>query len=148
MSRAFNPIEVTDEIAAILDERTSIDEATGCWNWTHRTTSAGYGTLSIRARNFAAHRISYTRHKGPIPEGLVLDHLCRNTVCINPEHLEAVTDQVNILRGMAPGAVATREEACRRGHPRSEYGRQYGPRVHCSACNAINFAAYRARLAS
>jgi len=148
MSRRINPIEITDEVSDKLDTRTSVDGITGCWNWTCRTTAAGYGTLSIRARNFAAHRLSFTRHKGDIPDGLVLDHLCRNRRCINPAHLEAVTDQINMLRGMALGAVAQREGVCKRGHPRSEYGRQNNVRTYCTACQAINMAAYKARRAS
>jgi hypothetical protein len=145
MRNKFRAIEMTDDIAAKLDERTMKNDADECWAWTGRTSTKGYAVLSIKYTDWYAHRLSYTRHKGAIPEGMVIDHLCRNTECINPDHLEAVTDQTNVLRGVSPGAKATRNDACKHGHPRSEYGRRYGPRIHCTACSAINVAAFKAR---
>jgi hypothetical protein len=67
---------------------------TGCWIWNGPRDAFGYGQTS----EGQAHRISYTQHKGPIPQGLVIDHLCWNPSCINPAHLEAVTTQVNNFR--------------------------------------------------
>lgn len=74
------------------------DPATGCWNWQGATDHAGYGADWWKGRYYRAHRSVYEQHKGPIPIGLVLDHLCRNPRCVNPDHLEPVTDETNVRR--------------------------------------------------
>ena len=77
----------------------------GCWDWVGTKTRFGYGLARLGPRNTPlrqAHRMMYERHKGPIPKGLVIDHLCRNTSCVNPDHLEAVTQKENIRRGKNP----------------------------------------------
>jgi hypothetical protein len=148
MSRQFRPITVTTGMEEVLDTLTKVNEETGCWEWQGYLNNHGYGRHTFKAGDsYFAHRVSYTRHKGPIPDGLVLDHLCRNPRCINPEHLEAVTDQINVLRGMAPGAKAQRRDACLRGHLYAEYGKVWNVRRYCTACGAINLAAYKARQA-
>src|SRR4051812_37511182 len=69
-----------------------VDEATGCWVWQLATDTRGYGTTSFNGRRTVkAHIASYEKHVGPVPEGLELDHLCRNKGCVNPAHLEPVT---------------------------------------------------------
>lgn len=89
----------------------------GCWQWTGYVTHHGYGQMRIDGRYIAAHRVSYELLVGPISDGLVIDHLCRNTRCVNPAHLEPVTQAVNVARSMNPRAVAHRENRCLRGHP-------------------------------
>lgn len=88
----------------------------GCWEWT-RASSSGYGTLGPGREERKAHRLSYRVFVGPMPAGLVIDHLCRNTLCINPLHLEPVTARVNTLRGVSPLALLARQETCINGHP-------------------------------
>lgn len=89
---------------------------TGCWWWTGWVDDNGYGRVSVRKHWRTAHRVSYELAKGPIPEGLTLDHLCRNRSCINPDHLEPVTHVENVLRGMSPAAQHARQQLCSKGH--------------------------------
>src|SRR5665647_2266757 len=75
----------------------------GCIEWVAGTNGVGYGLIHLGpedgSRKVYAHRWSYEHHFGPVPDGLHLDHLCRNTICVNPEHLEPVTQRENVLRG-------------------------------------------------
>lgn len=91
---------------------------TGCWFWMGQKTMAGYGRLYVSSPSYGvyAHRFSYEQFKGPIPNGLVLDHLCRVVHCVNPDHLEAVTDRVNIMRGVSPFVAKSQQITCKYGH--------------------------------
>lgn len=89
---------------------------TGCHEWTAGKARGGYGKFHFRGRSRVAHKILWELENGPVPEGLELDHLCRNPPCVNPEHLEAVTPRVNLLRGTSPVAVNAAKTHCRRGH--------------------------------
>lgn len=86
----------------------------GCWFWMGSATE--YGRLRWDNREALAHRISYTLARGPIPDGLQLDHLCRNIRCVNPAHLEPVTNRGNTLRGVNSAAINARKTHCKRGH--------------------------------
>jgi hypothetical protein len=92
----------------------------GCWEWHRSLDGKGYGTFGIKIdgvwRTVKAHRVSYEIHVGPIPEGLQLDHLCRNRACCNPSHLEPVTNRENGLRGESPCALNARVTHCPKGH--------------------------------
>ncbi|TBO59895.1 HNH endonuclease [Streptomyces kasugaensis] len=76
----------------------------------------GYARISVDGERQYAHRVSYEAFVAPIPDGLVIDHLCRNRGCVNPEHLDAVTQRVNVLRGESPAAARARQVACIHGH--------------------------------
>jgi hypothetical protein len=92
-------------------------EPSGCWIWTGNKIAGGYGTMRVGGkRREYVHRVSYRLHKGPIPDGYHLDHLCRQRLCVNPEHLEAVLPRVNILRGVGATAQHARKTHCPRGH--------------------------------
>lgn len=98
-------------------QKVELDDATGCWIWTGTQMRGGYGQARLQdGRSTGAHRASYMAFVGPIPDGLQIDHLCRIRLCVNPDHLEAVTPRVNVLRSMSPSAITARTNICRRGH--------------------------------
>lgn len=76
-----------------------VDASGSCWMWTASTNGGGYGGFTIRGTRTGAHRYAYERMVGPIPEGMDLDHLCRNRRCVRPSHLEPVTRSENVARG-------------------------------------------------
>ena len=87
-----------------------------CWLWTAGLANGGYGAFNIaRGVTVKAHRFAYESLVGPIPAGMQIDHLCRVRRCVNPEHLEPVTQLVNIKRGEA-GHWQIRKTHCPHGH--------------------------------
>lgn len=77
----------------------------------------GYGEMGIGRKVFLAHRVAYELFVGPIPDGMTLDHKCRERACVNPDHLEPVTNRENILRGISPSAQNAHATHCTQGHP-------------------------------
>lgn len=116
----------------------SIDPVTNCWNWQGAKDYGGYGQGFYRGRKERVHRIVYAFLKEPIPRGKTrqLDHLCRNTSCCNPEHLELVTPQINGLRGNGLQAINARKTHCKYGHPYPPYALDK-PRHYCKTCDSI-----------
>lgn len=91
----------------------------GCWDWTgvrHGKPYRHYGYVGFNGVRISAHRLAYHWRYGPVPDGLTVDHLCRNTLCVNPAHLEAVTNRENILRGNGVPSRNARKTHCKRGH--------------------------------
>lgn len=145
-----------------LEKKYEVDPDTGCWTWTGRITK-GYGEHIYREggrkRYIGAHRAVYLASGREIPDGLQLDHLCRNTVCVNPEHLEPVTGKENVRRAM--------EATGTWGRPRAEslegrvgcgkHGQEDGKWVvdkrgydvfRCRICSRARYQAWKARQAA
>lgn len=93
-----------------------VEKTEGCWNWVGSKRQE-YGVVTKFGKTYPAHRISYELVIGKIPDGLVLDHLCRNTICVNPHHLEPVTHEENIRRGKPnAAAINAKKTHCVNGH--------------------------------
>lgn len=114
-----------------------VNKTDGCWLWTARTFTKGYGQYTLNGKPRRAHRIAYELCIGPIPTGLTIDHVkdrgCTNKHCVNPAHLEAVTNRVNIQRG-----GDAQKTHCPQGHPYDE-GNTYNDKRgrQCITCRRV-----------
>lgn len=129
-------------------------ESGSCWVWTGgkaRSRSAQYGGFWAKGRHHRAHRWIYAELVAPIPAGLEIDHRCRNTLCVRPDHLEVVTGRVNRLRGTSPIGKSFFGLTCRRGHPfsgenlRESVTPKGSLRRECRACERIRGERRKAR---
>lgn len=130
----------------------------GCWGWVGSLNSSGYGQINSgghSGRPLPAHRVVYEMVRGPIPDGLQLDHLCRNRACVRPDHLEPVTQEENIRRGDAGFVHKMRMQAtthCVKGHEFTPENTGPGrnpngnPKRVCRACKRDREADRRQRL--
>lgn len=114
---------------------------TGCWLWIGAITGeAGYGSFCVDRSTQPAHRVAFTAAFGRPAPCLLIDHLCRVRSCVNPLHLEAVTKQVNTLRGIGVSAIAAARTTCIHGHPFDTFNTRVGrnhrgnPKRMCRAC--------------
>src|SRR3990167_5772169 len=128
-------------MSTVLDRfepKVDLTDPKGCWPWQAGLKGGGYGGFMIEdGRNGSttgAHRAAWELLVGDIPEGLTIDHLCRNVTCVNPDHLEPVSIKVNVLRGRGPSAQNARKNQCPAGH-RYDF-RDNGGKRRCRQCNA------------
>lgn len=144
-------------VAPIIDRLwrfISPEPNSGCWLWTGCLVTGGYGGLTVDKQIRLAHRLIYENFKGAIPKGLQIDHLCRVRCCVNPYHLEAVTLQENLRRGLGNAAAilasAELQKAkthCPKGHPYSGDNLvvQRGKDRACRECNRAKCRDYQKR---
>lgn len=135
-----------------LDNRfwSKVEKTDSCWNWKANTVRGNYGRFKYNKKEEMAHRLSYENSKGVIPQGLVLDHLCKNPKCVNPSHLEAVTQRENVLRGNTLPAKNILKTHCPEGHeftPENTYisKGKYGNSRNCRTCHNLQQQEYMER---
>lgn len=123
-----------------------------CWEWRGAFHPNGYGRFCLRKSVSApAHRHVYELLVAPVPKPLVMDHLCRNIRCVNPDHLQPVTNRENLLRGVGPSAVNARKTHCSKGHPYTEENTWRSPNAaskagrQCRTCNRLKQRALKRR---
>lgn len=136
------PVHWSPRLVERFFSKAEEDPQTGCWNWLRLTDKKGYGRFQYGTKDQRlAYNVSYGLMIGDIPEGLQLDHLCRNTACINPYHLEPVTGAVNMARA---GAAKTH---CPSGHSYTQENTVLLPNGtrRCRTCRTISQRADKAR---
>lgn len=109
----------------------------GCWLWTGARNSRGYGQWAVNGLSRSVHRVAYEALVGPIPDGLTIDHLCRNKLCVNPDHLEPVTIAENVARAHE---IRTN---CRHGTERIHRKGQVHHREPCVECDVAEWESRR-----
>lgn len=133
------------DVVERFHEKYSPEPMSGCWLWLGNPSTGGYGRFRIGSqtnntrRQVYAHIFSFELHKGPVPKGLQIDHRCRVRCCVNPRHLEAVTQKINLLRGDTIAARNKAKTHCPQGHAyegKNLWTSKEGCR-RCRACNRI-----------
>ncbi len=121
------------------------EDANGCWLFNGARNHRGYGQVGVNGRTRSAHRVTYEALRAEIPDGLHLDHLCRVRHCVNPWHLEPVTNAVNKERSR--GHVELLHPTCSEGHPWSPENTYRAPSGlrHCRECARRRGREYKAR---
>ena len=133
-----------------------VDRSGLCWEWRSSRDDRGYGRFKMGPRHaqksIRAHRVAWVLKHGPVPDGLELDHLCRNHACVRPSHLEPVTHAENVRRGImaeVSARRATKRTHCKRGHLFNEANTYMATRGrnwrNCRTCHRLREAERRKR---
>ncbi len=130
-----------------------VNKTKSCWIWSGTITPSGYGYLNIKQKNIRAHRAVLILNGIEIPEGLVVDHLCKNRICVNPEHLRIVTVAVNALENSdCPTAINNNKSHCINGHELNVKNTRRSQRKNgklrrtCRICCKIRARRYRLKI--
>ena len=147
-SRHLAPEDIPTDIRRLFRTKYVKRRSSSCWEW-KSPDARGYGKFHFHGMSHQAHRVAWVIHRGVIPELMVLDHVCRNRSCVNPDHLEIVTQKANVHRSPLMGWDMTQGAAqCQRGHdvssPDSWVVVAKSGRRFCRECHrARGRAAYR-----
>lgn len=137
-----------DELKEVLPRfEKNIQKTDSCWNWTGYKVS-GYGIFYVKRIPMRAHRISLVVFRDEVlKKNLIVDHICNNTQCVNPEHLRQISGRENVIRGKGPTAINAKRTHCKAGHPLS--GENLIPRWRgertCRTCYDAYQKEYRVR---
>lgn len=122
----------------IEDFWNNVEKTDNCWNYLLYKSKKGYGQFSWKGKLVNAHKFSYELINSKVPDGMTLDHLCRNRKCVNPKHLEIVTRTENVMRGEGVCAKNKRKTHCKRGHKLSGSNlRLDKDGRHCRTCEKM-----------
>jgi len=107
----------------------------GCHIWTGYTDDDGYGKFGIKNKIISSHRFSYNLYKGQIPNNMEIHHICNNTSCVNPNHLEVVTHKENLILGNSPSSINRDKTHCPKGHKYTKENTYFSnKRRYCRKC--------------
>ena len=133
--------QIKTELKTLQRFNKYVEFSGACWLWTGGKNSGGYGTFHL-GHTVDSHRFAHEFFKGPIPPDIQIDHLCRVRNCVNPDHLEAVTQQENIKRGVV-GIKNRNKTHCPQGHEYAGDNLYTRPKVKGRYCKKCNIAAYK-----
>lgn len=123
-----------------------VSKTHSCWNWMGCRNALGYGFFYTNKHTVSAHRFSYELLKDKIPKNMIIDHLCRNRSCVNPEHMEVVTQRENVLRGLTIPAINSKKTQCVHGHsytPQNTFYRKVSGKRECRTCQQLRCKKYK-----
>lgn len=145
--RAEIPDLYTHELLAFFSKvRVTSSSRQACHEWTGAKNADGYGRFAVRRKNRLAHVVAWTIDHGQVPDGMEIDHLCRNRACVRTDHMELVSHHANLMRGETITAHHAAKTHCIRGHeftPENTIVRPNGAGRECRACRRIRYLAKR-----